>query len=117
MLHNRLTNNDGITQESLLAQCTVLQSMHVLCCNVKGWRVQAMLKEMEVVRKRVLEKPGVLPELVKQLRLGNTEQQSQAAEMLFCVVGQGPGRDAAAIRQVGPPVSATHAACLHFRDA
>ncbi len=59
-----------------------------------------MLKEMEIVRKRVLEKPGVLPQLVAQLRMGDIDQQSKAAEMLFCVVGQGPGRDVAATKQV-----------------
>ncbi len=55
---------------------------------------------MEIVRKRVLEKPGVLPQLVAQLRMGDVDQQSKAAEMLFCVVGQGPGRDVAATKQV-----------------
>ncbi len=59
-----------------------------------------MLKEMEIVRKRVLEKPGVLPQLVAQLRMGDVDQQSKAAEMLFCVVGQGPDRDVAATKQV-----------------
>ena len=59
-----------------------------------------MLKEMEIVRKRVMQNPDLLPQLVKQLRLGDVEQQSKAAEMLFCVVGQGPGRDAAATKQV-----------------
>lgn len=61
---------------------------------------QAMLTEMEIVRKRVMQNPNLLPQLVKQLRLGDVEQQSKAAEMLFCVVGQGPGRDAAATKQV-----------------
>lgn len=59
-----------------------------------------MLTEMEIVRKRVMQNPNLLPQLVKQLRLGDVEQQSKAAEMLFCVVGQGPGRDAAATKQV-----------------
>ena len=59
-----------------------------------------MLKEMEIVRQKVLEKPGILPELVNQLQLGDTDMQAKAAEMLFCVVGQGPGRDAVATKQV-----------------
>ena len=71
-----------------------------------------MLEQMEIVRRRVLEKPGVLPELVNQLRMGNLAQQSQAAEMLFCVVGQGPGRDVAATRQVRQE---TRFACLLLR--
>lgn len=72
-----------------------------------------MLKEMEIVRKRVLEKPGVLPQLVAQLRMGDVDQQSKAAEMLFCVVGQGPGRDVAATKQVlvTPCLSTTFQFC------
>lgn len=72
------------------------------------WHVQGMLKEMEVVRKEVLQKPEVLPILVKQLRLDDPDQQSKAAEMLFCVVGQGAGRDATATKQVRPTASLLH---------
>ena len=68
---------------------------------------------MEIVRKRVFEKPGVLPQLVAQLRMGDVDQQSKAAEMLFCVVGQGPGRDVAATKQVlvTPCLSTTFQFC------
>ena len=58
------------------------------------------MKQMEAVRQKVLEKPGTLPRLVLQLQQGDTDAQAKAAEMLFCVVGQGPGRDAKATKQV-----------------
>lgn len=59
-----------------------------------------MSQEMAAVRQKVLSKPGVLRELVQQLRQGKLEQKAQAAELLFCVVGQGPSADAAATKQV-----------------
>lgn len=62
--------------------------------------VQNMSKEMADVRKKVLGKPGVLQGLVQQLRQGKLEEKAQAAELLFCVVGQGPDADAAATKQV-----------------
>lgn len=65
--------------------------------------MQSMLKEMAEVRQKILSKPGVLQELVQQLRQGNLEQKAQSAEMLFCVVGQGPAADPAATQQVRPP--------------
>ena len=55
---------------------------------------------MAAVRQKVLEQPGTLPRLVLQLQQGDVAAQTTAAEMLFCVVGQGPGRDKEAIRQV-----------------
>ena len=58
------------------------------------------MKQMEAVRQKVLEKPGTLPRLVLQLQQGDTDAQAKAAEMLFCVVGQGPGRNLEATRQV-----------------
>lgn len=63
---------------------------------------QDYLKQMEVVRKKVLQQPGILPELVRQLHSGDSEMKIKAAEMLFCVVGQGPGRDVDATREVSP---------------
>lgn len=69
---------------------------------MQTYLLQAMLKQMELVRKKVLEKPGTLPTLMMQLQTGDTDSQIKAAEMLFCVVGQGPGRDVAATRQVSP---------------
>lgn len=61
--------------------------------------MQDYLKQMEVVRKKVLQQPGILPELVRQLHSGDSEMKIKAAEMLFCVVGQGPGRDVDATRE------------------
>ena len=61
---------------------------------------QDYLKQMEVVRKKVLQTPAILPELVSQLRSGDVEMKIKAAEMLFCVVGQGAGRDMDATREV-----------------
>ena len=55
---------------------------------------------MEAVRQKVLGQPGTLPRLVLQLQQGDADAQTKAAEMLFCVVGQGPGRDKEATRQV-----------------
>lgn len=65
--------------------------------------MQAILSEMEVVRKKVLGKPGILLELIKQLQEGEPEMQTKAAEMLFCVVGQNEGRDLRATKQASPP--------------
>ena len=62
--------------------------------------MQAYMKQMEAVRKKVLEQPGTLPQLVLQLHQGDTDAQTKAAEMLFCVVGQGPGRDKEATKLV-----------------
>ena len=68
------------------------------------------MQEMATIRQQILSKPGVLQELVQQLREGSLEQKAQSAEMLFCVVGQGPSADNAAIQQAGP--------CSHtFLDA
>lgn len=64
--------------------------------------MQNMMQEMATIRQQILSKPGVLPELVQQLREGSLEQKAQSAEMLFCVVGQGPSADNAAIQQVDP---------------
>lgn len=58
------------------------------------------MKQMEAVRQKVLAQPGTLPRLVLQLQQGDTDSQTKAAEMLFCVVGQGPGRDKEATKQV-----------------
>lgn len=58
------------------------------------------MKEMIAIRARVMGRPHLLPVLVGELRSANTEGQLKAAEMLFCVVGQGPARDAACMRKV-----------------
>ena len=84
---------------------------------MQTYLLQAMLKQMELVRKKVLEKPGTLPTLMMQLQTRDTDSQIKAAEMLFCVVGQGPGRDVAATRQVSPDdhmPTALHDLCAEF---
>lgn len=90
-----------------LSAVAVLQQLHTCPCRTccptgtnAALSTQEYLKQMEVVRKRVLEQPGILPELVRQLQSGDIELKIKAAEMLFCVVGQGPGRDVDATREV-----------------
>ena len=85
---------------SLCMRALCIMSLQALSAALHTAILQAMLNEMEIVRNKVLAKPELLPELVDQLHFGETDMQTKAAEMLFCVVGQGPGRDAAATKQV-----------------
>ena len=55
---------------------------------------------MDAAKERTLQKPGLLSELVYQLESGDSEIQYKAAELLLCIVGQGPEKDEAAIGQV-----------------
>ena len=62
--------------------------------------MQETLKEMMVVRRKVMARPGMLALLVKQMRTASIDEQLKATEMVFCVLGQGPARDPITTREV-----------------